>query len=41
MKEKTNKDKVIDILLKQGWVDNFHVIDNRITTRLSDVIFNL
>ena len=39
--KKTNKDKVVEILMKQGWVDNFHCVDNRITLRLSDIIMTL
>ena len=39
--KKTNEDKVVDILLKQGYVDNFYCIDTRLTTRLSDVILKL
>lgn len=37
----TIKDKVLHILRTQGSIDNFYAIDNRITTRLSDVIFQL
>lgn len=37
----TAKEKIYNILQNQGYVDNYYVIDNRITTRLSDVIFRL
>lgn len=35
------KDKVKEILEKEGKIDNFRCIDERITTRLSDVILHL
>jgi len=37
----TIREKVIEKLEKEGQVDNFWCIDNRITTRLSAVILNL
>ena len=37
----TIKEKVKEILERDGRVDNFSMIDQRITTRLSDVIFHL
>ncbi len=37
----TIKQRVVEILEKEGRIDNFYCIDNRITTRLSDVIFRL
>ncbi len=40
MKE-TIKDKVLKILRKDGQIDNFYCIDNRLTIRLGDVIFRL
>lgn len=33
--------KIADMLISQGYVSNFHVIDSRITTRLSSVIERL
>lgn len=39
--KKTNKDKVVDILLKQGWVDNKFCIFNGISWRLSDIVLTL
>ena len=41
MKKQTIKDKVEQILMKNGCVDNFQCIDSRLTTRLSDVILHL
>lgn len=41
MKKITVKDKVEQILKDRGCVDNYYLIDNRITTRLSDVILHL
>lgn len=37
----TAKAKIIDHILKYGYVENHWAIDNRITTRLSDVIFKM
>lgn len=39
--KQTIKSKVEQILLKQGYIDNFFAIDTRLTLRLSDVIFQL
>jgi hypothetical protein len=41
MKKPTIKDKVEQILMKNGCVSNFECIDSRLTTRLSDVILHL
>ena len=37
----TQKDVIIEILLKQGFIDNYHCIDNRISIRLGAIIFEL
>lgn len=37
----TSKDRIVEILNLRGEISNFFCIDNRITTRLSDVIFRL
>lgn len=41
MKKETIKEQVKEILERDGKIDNFYCIDNRITTRLSDTIFRL
>lgn len=41
MKRVTIKDKVLSILREEGQIDNYWAIDNRLTTRLSDTIFQL
>lgn len=41
MKKKSNEDKVIYILLQQGYIDNYYCVDTRLTLRLSDIIFHL
>lgn len=35
------KSKVLDILHREGQIDNYYCIDNRLTIRLGDVIFRL
>lgn len=37
----TTKDKILNILRLEGKIDNYRAIGQRITTRLSDVIFRL
>lgn len=41
MKKDTAFDTIKSILLKKKLVDNYSMIDKRITTRLSDAIFKL
>ena len=37
----TAKDRILEYLNLRGEISNFYCIDNRITTRLSDVVFKL
>lgn len=37
----TQKDVIIELLLKQGYVDNYYCIDNKISIRLGAIIFVL
>ena len=37
----SNQSRIEEILLSQGYVDNWSMIDQRITTRLGAVIFKL
>lgn len=37
----TAKSKIVDFILKHGYIENHYCIDNRITTRLGAVIFSL
>lgn len=39
--KKTNKKIILDILKKQGYVSNYYLINNKITTRASEYIRQL
>lgn len=41
MKKKTQADIVMDILRKDGKIDNFYVMDNKISIRLGAIIHSL